>query len=107
MCGRWLLEHEHRNSGTVFPAKANSFPEKREAIGNSETVIPANAGIHLDFASAATRYSNRKMDPGVRRDDEQEHGGPSIPLQANARAVLSADERSRLKPLPQAFSEFT
>ena len=32
-------------------------------------VIPAQAGIHFDFALNAQSLSKSKMDPGVRRDD--------------------------------------
>jgi hypothetical protein len=35
----------------------------------SDFVIPAKAGIHLD--PACRRNGNVKMDPGLRRDDEQ------------------------------------
>jgi hypothetical protein len=35
---------------------------------HSPTVIPAKAGIHLDFQAARAR---KKMDPGFRRDDGQ------------------------------------
>jgi hypothetical protein len=34
-------------------------------------VIPANAGIHLDFRSCLKVEGKIKMDPSVRWDDEQ------------------------------------
>ncbi|WP_460731556.1 hypothetical protein [Lysobacter tyrosinilyticus] len=48
--------------------------------GVASVVIPANAGIHFDLVVAlavafagrkSRRKDNSKMDPGVRRDDDQ------------------------------------
>jgi hypothetical protein len=36
------------------------------------SVIPAKAGIHLDFSRGWELHTNVMMGPGVRRDDEVE-----------------------------------
>jgi hypothetical protein len=45
-------------------------------------VIPAKAGIHLEFASKIT------MDPGLRRDDEQKQGAAQKSLGPGYRLAI-------------------
>jgi hypothetical protein len=53
------------NRGCRRPgSRAGNVDAHMAAHWNAHAVIPANAGIHLDF-----RGLQEQMDPGVRRDD--------------------------------------
>jgi hypothetical protein len=64
-------------SATPIPTRTGSATPIPTQAGSPTLVIPAQAGIHLDLGlDEHPRYSKVKMDPGLRRDDEQK-GGPA------------------------------